>query len=82
MTTVDLLPPAQPRSYRGLVPIGAAARHFGVSEPTLRSRLREFRIALYVDPLDRRRRLVRLADLKRFPAVVEGSGNGGMRDVS
>ena len=45
-----------------------AARRCGVSEWTLRQRVRRGDVAVYRDPLDDRRRLLRVADLERLAA--------------
>ena len=43
-----------------------AARRLGVSMPTLRERVRRGEIVVYSNPVDRRSRLVALADLASF----------------
>lgn len=62
-----------------LIPVTIAARTFGVSEPTFRRRIREGVIPLFTDPRDKRRKLIRAADLDRLgtsqrlgPADVQG----------
>ena len=61
-----------------LIPVSLAAKVARVSRMTLRHRIREAGIHTFRDPLDRRMRLVRLADLARFrvpqPDVVQGGG--------
>ena len=47
-----------------LVPIGAAAKRRGCSPATLRKLVRDGALPTYVRPLDRRLRLVRLADVE------------------
>lgn len=46
-----------------LIPVTLAARQLGVSEPTFRRRVRERALPLFGDPRDRRRKLVRVADI-------------------
>ncbi len=58
------------------VSIGPAARVLGVAEPTLRRLVREAEINTYADPCDKRRKLVRVADLERFKSVVIMSETG------
>jgi len=48
------------------VPARMAARLLGVSGHTLRKRLNSGDLPAFVDPLDHRRRLVRLDDLEAF----------------
>lgn len=48
--------------------VSKAARYLGMSEPTLRRRIRDWRLAIYLDPRDRRRRLVRAADVAQLGA--------------
>ncbi len=52
------------------LPVTAAARSLGVSEPTLRHRIREAQITIFADPKDRRRKLVRVADLAQFEVML------------
>lgn len=49
-----------------LICVTLAARRFGVSEPTFRRRVRDGLLPLFADPRDRRRRLVRIADVDRL----------------
>ena len=53
----------------GLIPMTLAARRFGVSEPTFRRRVREGGLAVFADPRDRRRKLVRVADVDRLDTL-------------
>ena len=46
-----------------LLPIGAAAKRIGSSPNTLRKLVREGALPTFVRPVDRRLRLVRLADV-------------------
>jgi hypothetical protein len=41
-----------------------ASRRLGVSMPTLRQRVRRGELTTFVDPLDERRKLLRVADLE------------------
>ncbi len=52
-----------------LLPVTAAARRFGVSEPTFRRRVRERDVPIFADPRDRRRKLVRVADVDRLDTL-------------
>ncbi|MDP9363224.1 MAG: hypothetical protein M3Q10_03145 [Chloroflexota bacterium] len=47
-----------------LVGIGEAAERLNTSQTTLRRRIRDAAVPVYVRPLDRRRRFVRLADVQ------------------
>ena len=49
-----------------LVPVHEAAKRAGVSEATLRRRAAAGEIVFYGSPLNRRERLVRLADLTKY----------------
>ena len=49
-----------------LMPVTHAARRFGVSDPTFRRRVRDHGLPLFADPRDRRRKLVRVADVDRL----------------
>ncbi len=59
-----------------LMSVTLAARRFGVSEPTFRRRVRERALPLFADPRDRRRKLVRVADVDGL-ALLEPMGPGG-----
>lgn len=59
-----------------LICVTDAARRFGVSEPTFRRRVRERALPLFADPRDRRRKLVRVADVDGL-ALLEPMGPGG-----
>ncbi len=62
-----------------LVTVTFAARRLGISEPTFRRRVREGLLTIYADPCDRRRRLVRIAevDLLAMPQrLIAGGGKG------
>ncbi len=48
------------------VPMKEAAARVGLSELALRRRVQEGRLPAYENPVDRRRYLIRLADLDRF----------------
>ncbi len=48
----------------GLVTSGEAARRLGVTPPTLRKRIRRGDIEVFIDPLNDRKRLVRVSDLE------------------
>ncbi len=48
------------------LPLGEAAKRLGISEFTMRRRIAEGEFAVWVDPLDRRRRLLRRRDLDRY----------------
>ncbi len=48
----------------GFIGFGSAARHLGISEPALRRRVARGEVATWRDPLDDRRRLVRVRDLE------------------
>ncbi len=60
-----------------LMSVTLAARHFGVSEPTFRRRVRERDLPLFADPRDRRRKLVRVADVERLETVERLEPVGG-----
>ena len=62
-----------------LIPVTLAARRLGVSEPTFRRRVREGLSAIYTDPRDRRRKLVRIAevDLLAVPERLGAAGGKG-----
>ncbi len=62
-----------------LITVTFAARRLGMSEPTLRRRVQEGLLTVYVDPCDRRRKLVRIAevDLLATPQrLIAGGGKG------
>ncbi len=62
-----------------LITVTFAARRLGMSEPTLRRRVREGLLTVYADPCDRRRKLVRIAevDLLTMPQrLIAGGGKG------
>ena len=48
----------------GLVTCGEAARQLNVSPPTLRKRIRRGELEVFIDPLNDRKRLVRVTDLE------------------
>jgi excisionase family DNA binding protein len=48
----------------GLVTCGEAARRLGVSPPTLRKRIRRGELEVFEDPLNDRKRLIRVTDLE------------------
>ncbi len=50
------------------VGVSAAARELGTTRFTLGQRVRDGEIQVWVDPLDRRRRLLRRSDLARLAA--------------
>ena len=50
------------------VTIGEAARRLGTTGFTLRSRIRAGELPVYVNPLDRRGRLLAVHDLERYAA--------------
>jgi len=56
----------------GLVTCGEAARRLNVSPPTLRKRIRRGELEVFTDPLNDRKRLVRVRDLEplRHPRPV------------
>jgi excisionase family DNA binding protein len=56
----------------GLVTCGEAARRLNVSPPTLRKRIRRGELEVFIDPLNDRKRLVRVTDLEplRHPRPV------------
>ena len=60
----------------GLIPMTLAARRFGVSEPTFRRRVREGGLPVFADPRDRRRRLLRVADVDRLDTLGRGDPAG------
>jgi excisionase family DNA binding protein len=53
-----------------LVPMAEAAKYLGVSRNTARRLIEEERVPTFATPLDKRRRLVRLADLERFRSEI------------
>lgn len=55
-----------------LVTSGEAARRLGVSPPTLRKRIQRGELEIYIDPLNDRKRLVRVTDLEplRHPRLA------------
>ncbi len=53
-----------------LVPIGHAAHLSGMSQRTLRRRIAAGEVATLTDPRDRRRKLVRMDDLRRYLGEV------------
>ncbi len=62
-----------------LITVTFAARRLGMSEPTLRRRVREGLLTVYADPCDRRSRLVRIAevDVLAMPQrLIAGGGKG------
>lgn len=63
-----------------LLPVTDAARRFGVSEPTFRRRVRDGNLPLFADPRDRRRKLVRIADVDRLgspePIPIDATPGG------
>ncbi len=48
------------------LPMNEAAKRLGISEFTIRGRIAAGELAVWVDPLDRRRRLLRRRDLDRY----------------
>jgi excisionase family DNA binding protein len=43
-----------------------ASRRYGISVPTIARRVREGQLEVFVRPIDRRRRLIRVTDLERL----------------
>jgi len=58
-----------------LVTLTEGAKRLGVSTFTLRRRIAEGEISAWANPLDRRARLVRAADLERYAAPRPLSGD-------
>lgn len=52
-----------------VITVTLAARRLNISEPTFRRRVRESELPIYTDPRDRRRRLVRTADVDRLDTL-------------
>jgi len=48
------------------LPLNEAAKRLGISGFTIRRRIAAGELAVWVDPLDRRRRLIRRRDLDRY----------------
>lgn len=48
------------------VPLTEAARRLRISDPAMRRRVRDARVVLWSDPVDYRRRMIRVADLDRL----------------
>ncbi len=59
---------AETTSGADLIRIGEAARRAGCSQPTLRRLVRSGQIPAYINPLDRRLVLVRVADVESLSA--------------
>ncbi len=64
-----------------LIPVTLAARRLRISEPTFRRRVREGLLTVYADPLDRRRKLVEMADVDRLAAPDRLISAGGKGDA-
>ncbi|MDP9471731.1 MAG: hypothetical protein M3Q71_13890 [Chloroflexota bacterium] len=64
-----------------LIPVTLAARRLRISEPTFRRRVREGSLTVYADPLDRRRKLVQMADVDRLAALDRLISAGGKGDA-
>ncbi len=57
----------------GFVTLGQAASRLGISDFALRNRLARGELVAYQDPLDRRARLLRVEDLRKYsePRPIE-----------
>ena len=57
------------------IPLTVAAKRLGVSTFTLRRRIAEGELDAFANPLDRRARLVRTADLERYAVIRPLTGD-------
>ncbi len=65
-----------------LIPVHEAARRMGCHEVTIRRRVAAGELTLYGSPLNRRERLVRLEDLKKYaePRPITRPSSSDARD--